>query len=178
MLLLSRLLIATLIILYSQTSYCSELISSSKPTSRNKPNSHNEQDRPSLDLGSVLNDKGQPITVPSETQSHFNYSAPAIAASSPANAKNSKTNKTKTKKAKPQSRKQQLASRSKVANDPGCRWLNGRMNSLERNLSSGVNSRNRHYQQELSVRQGEWECMKCGAEGPDQSDHGNCQHKR
>ena len=172
MLLLFRLLIGTLIILYSQPSISSE------PSALNKPSSSNKQDRPSLDLGSVLNDKGQPITIPSETQSHFNYSAPAIAASSQPNSTSATTPKAKARKAKPKNRKQQLASRNSVANDPGCRWLNSRMNSLERNLSGGVNSRNRHQQQELSIRQGEWQCMKCGAEGPELSDHASCQHKR
>ncbi|WP_299802872.1 hypothetical protein [uncultured Shewanella sp.] len=146
-----------------------------------------EPDEPTLALGSVLNDKGQPIRVPSETHSHFNYSAPATSASkasSPQKQPSQKTSskksssKSQARKSKPKSRKQRLASRSSVANDPSCRWLNGRMNNLDKHLSAGVNSRNRHYQQELDIRQQEWQCMKCGAEGPEQSDHASCQYKR
>ncbi|ABV89377.1 hypothetical protein [Shewanella pealeana] len=137
-----------------------------------------QADNPSLELGSVLNDKGQPIRVPSETHSDFNYSPPTIEGSSPASTQINKSKKKPSKQAKAKSRKQQLASRSSVANNPSCRWLNSRMNSLEKHLSAGVNSRNRHYQQELDIRQQEWQCMKCGAEGPEQSDHASCQYRR
>ncbi len=163
MLLLPRLLLGALIIFYCQTSFATEA------------------DSPALTLGSVLNDKGQPIHIPSKSQSHFNYSAPATTGSKPSTKNQSskrKSPKIQNKKPKAKSRKQQLASRSNVANDPGCRWLNNRMNNLDRHLSAGINSRNRHYQQELDIRQQEWQCMKCGAEGPEQSDHASCQYKR
>ena len=164
MLLLPRLLLGALIIFYSQICLGSEA------------------DSPPLALGSVLNDKGQPIHVPSKTQSHFNYSAPATTASSLSpqtkSPQTKPSHKNQAKKPKPKNRKQRLASRSSVANDPGCRWLNNRMNNLDKYLSAGVNSRNRHYQQELDIRQKEWQCMKCGAEGPEQSDHASCQYKR
>lgn len=160
MLLLLRLILATLIIFYSPISYGTE------------PNS------PTLTLGSVLNDKGQPLEIPNKPKSHFNYSPPPIESSSSPSPKIRRNQKSSPKKTKAKSRKQQLASRSSVANDPSCRWLNGRMNSLERNLNGELNSRNRHYQQELNIRQDEWECMKCGAEGPEQSDHAECQYKR
>lgn len=160
MLLLSRLILVTLIIVYSQLSY-----------------SH-DPDSPTLELGSALNDKGQPLELPDQPKSSLNYSPPPIEDSKQSSTQSRVTKDSPHKKAKPKSRKQQLVSRSSVANDPGCRWLNARMNSLERQISSGVNSRNRHYQQELKIRQDEWECMKCGAEGPAQSDHAACQYRR
>ncbi|GIU25623.1 hypothetical protein L2719_10235 [Shewanella schlegeliana] len=160
MLLLSRLTLVTLIIVYSPLSF------------------GNDPDSATLALGSVLNDKGQPIELPDKPKSDFNYSPPPIEDSKRSSTQSRVTKKSSSKKAKAKSRKQRLASRSSVANDPGCRWLNSRMNSLDRHLSSGVNSRNRHYQTELKIRQGEWECMKCGAEGPEQSDHATCQYRR
>ncbi|ABZ74767.1 conserved hypothetical protein [Shewanella halifaxensis HAW-EB4] len=158
MLLLLRLVIGMFVIFYSQSCFSSD------------------PDTSSLVLGSVLNDKGQPIEIPSKPQSDFNYSPPTIEESKRSSTQARVAKKSPPKKDK--SRKQQLASRNSVANDPGCRWLNGRMNSLERHLSAGVNSRNRHYQTELNIRQDEWQCMKCGAEGPKQSDHASCQYRR
>lgn len=136
-------------------------------TSANEPTS--------LPLGSILNDKGQPITPSNKTHTDLRFSNPVIKKSSTQKPTNKKTTNQKTKA---KSRKQQLASRDSVANNPSCRWLNTRMTSLERNLDSGVNSRNQHYQQELDMRQDEWQCMKCGAEGPEQADHAVCQYRR
>ncbi|QQX80472.1 hypothetical protein JK628_00900 [Shewanella sp. KX20019] len=128
-----------------------------------------------LPLGVVLDDQGQPLTIPTQPKTALSYTP----------IKPSKTSKThkplpsKPKaKAKKISRKQQLANRKTVANDAGCRWLNSRMNLLEKNLNLGVNHRNMHHQQELNVRQEEWECLKCGMEGPDQADHHSCQYRR
>ncbi|MCE9686159.1 hypothetical protein LZP73_08000 [Shewanella sp. AS16] len=77
-----------------------------------------------------------------------------------------------------QSRKQTLASRAHVANDPGCRWLDNRMDQLEAQLRVKNNSFVQGYRRELTTRRREWQCLKCGAEGPSQADHSHCQHKR
>ncbi|MCL1095415.1 hypothetical protein [Shewanella kaireitica] len=132
-------------------------------------------DSSTLPLGAVLDDKGQPLAIPTQNKTALSYSTPP-----PANTShNSKTPQSKPKpKYKKISRKQQLASRKNVANDAGCRWLNGRMKLLEKQLRLGVNHRNQHQQQELNVRQDEWECLKCGVEGPNPSDHHSCQYRR
>ncbi len=128
-----------------------------------------------LTLGTVLDDQGNPITLPNtKVNNNLRYSIPAPKKP----AKSSTKRKLPSKKVVKQSRKKQLASRNNVANDPGCRWLNSRMSSLEQYAGAGVNARNRHYQQELSIRQQEWQCLKCGAEGPSQGDHAQCQYRR
>lgn len=132
-------------------------------------------DSSTLPLGAVLDDKGQPLTIPSQNQTALSYSSTPAANNSHSKKKPQSKPKSKQKKI---SRKQQLASRKRVANDAGCRWLNGRMKQLEKQLRLGVNHRNQHQQQELSVRQDEWECLKCGAEGPNPSDHHSCQYRR
>ena len=133
------------------------------------------RDSSTLPLGTVLDDKGQPLTIPTQNKTALSYSATPPAS----NSHSKKTPQSKPKSNyKKISRKQQLASRKNVANDAGCRWLNGRMKQLEKQLRVGVNHRNQHQQQELSVRQDEWECLKCGVEGPHPSDHHNCQYRR
>lgn len=133
------------------------------------------RDSSTLPLGTVLDDKGQPLTIPTQNKTALSYSATPPAS----NSHSKKTPQSKPKSNyKKISRKQQLASRKNVANDAGCRWLNGRMKQLEKQLRVGVNHRNQHQQQELSVRQDEWECLKCGVEGPHPSDHHSCQYRR
>lgn len=124
---------------------------------------------------SALDSEGNPLLIPTETRSALEYSQPASANYSL--PKNKKPKKPKRKKAL--SRKQQIASRANVANDPSCRWLNSRMDQLERTLaSSSKNTRYGHHSDELKIRHSEWKCMKCGAEGPRQSDHDRCQYRR
>lgn len=133
------------------------------------------RDSSTLPLDTVLDDKGQPLTIPTQNKTALSYSAKPPAS----NSHSKKTPQSKPKSNyKKISRKQQLASRKNVANDAGCRWLNGRMKQLEKQLRVGVNHRNQHQQQELSVRQDEWECLKCGVEGPNPSDHHSCQYRR
>lgn len=133
------------------------------------------RDSSTLPLGTVLDDKGHPLTIPTQNKTALSYSATPPAS----NSHSKKTPQSKPKSNyKKISRKQQLASRKNVANDAGCRWLNGRMKQLEKQLRVGVNHRNQHQQQELSVRQDEWECLKCGVEGPNPSDHHSCQYRR
>jgi hypothetical protein len=76
------------------------------------------------------------------------------------------------------SRKQQLASRQHVANDVSCRWLDSRMDHLEGQLTPGGAQDLGHHAAELKIRQKEWQCLKCGVEGPSVEDRSRCQHKR
>ncbi|MCL1091846.1 hypothetical protein L2744_19995 [Shewanella profunda] len=134
-----------------------------------------KQNQP-LPLGTLLDSDGKPINIPNQPQSAFEYSAPTV--TSTEIQKNQTTKPTKTSKSKKLTRKQQLASRVQVANDPNCRWLDKRMDQLEA-LSSGKQNKPAQYQiDELSARQKEWQCLKCGAEGPDQNDYSRCQYRR
>ncbi|RTR38224.1 hypothetical protein EKG38_14785 [Shewanella canadensis] len=135
-----------------------------------------------LPLGVVLDSEGNPISLPSRNQSALEFHSPTITKPhhnpgvNPVPNKRTSKKKARTKKL---SRKQQLASRVNVANDPSCRWLNSRMNKLEESITSFGNSSTNNYQRkELAVRNKEWKCMKCGAEGPEQKDHDRCQYRR
>ncbi|MCL1056492.1 hypothetical protein L2729_00615 [Shewanella gelidimarina] len=132
-------------------------------------------DSPPLPLGAVLDDKGQPLLIPTQPKTALSYTPVKQTKTTRVSQPSKPKSKAKTKKV---SRKQQLASRKKVANDAGCRWLHSRMTLLEKNVSLGINHRNMHLQQELNARQDEWECLKCGIEGPNQSDHHSCQYRR
>ncbi|ACA84423.1 hypothetical protein [Shewanella woodyi] len=142
------------------------------------PPSHASNSKP-LPLGSVLDSQGNPIQLPSKQESALEI--PSIKPtkeyqSTP--AKSRKRSQSRSKKSK-LSRKQQLASRTSVANDPGCRWLDARMDHLERKLNDKGNSNaNSYHKKELSIREQEWKCLKCGAEGPKQTDHDHCQYRR
>ncbi|WP_445946859.1 hypothetical protein [Shewanella sp.] len=86
--------------------------------------------------------------------------------------------KNRKKKNRTQSRKQQLASRKHVANDVSCRWLNSRMDHLEGQLKQSGTQGLGHQAAELKIRKKEWQCLKCGVEGPSVADRSRCQHKR
>lgn len=136
-----------------------------------------------LPLGTLLDSEGKPINLPDQEQSSFEYSAPTLTPTEPSKAtKSTKSTKdtqsTKATKSKKLSRKQQLASREHVANDPNCRWLDKRMDQLEAQLGGKQDNAATHQADELSARQKEWQCLKCGAEGPAQNDHSNCQYRR
>ncbi|MCZ4339151.1 hypothetical protein [Shewanella colwelliana] len=122
----------------------------------------------------ALDSEGNPIAVPTGDKAALNYhAAPVQSVSQPITTKHLRKSKPKKR-----SRKQQLASRDNVADNPSCRWLNKRMHHLEKTLKTG-NAKQFGYQyDELQARQSEWVCMKCGAEGPNQDDHNRCQYRR
>ena len=136
-------------------------------------------DAPPLGIGVALDSEGKPIAIPT-TGSALEYHPPEIHTSKKTKNKKSKlTKRSKKKSAKTLSRKQKLASRSSVANDPGCRWLDKRMDKLEQSLSyAGNQTSYGFHRDELKIRHSEWLCMKCGAEGPNQRDHDTCQYRR
>ena len=134
-------------------------------------------DAPSATLGVALDSEGKPILIPSQNRSAFDYHAePHFKLQAPAKKKPKKLRRKSTKTL---SRKQQLASRSQVANDPSCRWLDSRIDKLEKSLKHRGNQKSYGFHRsELKIRTTEWKCMKCGAEGPSQVDHDRCQYRR
>lgn len=134
----------------------------------------------SLPLGTVLDSHGNPIPLPSQQKSALEIPSikPSKTDKSTQHTLPHNTSRTQSQK-KPLSAKQQLASRAYVANDPSCRWLDTRMDQLEKKLTYEGNSGSKSYhQKELSTREREWKCMKCGTKGPNQADRDKCQHKR
>lgn len=129
----------------------------------------------SLPLGTLLDGDGKPINIPNRPQSAFNYSAPTISPIEPSKAK--KTTLTKTSKNK-KLRRKQLTNRKHVANDPSCRWLDQRMTLLEAQTSKKQGKTAKYQTDELNARQREWQCLKCGIEGPNQADYSRCQYRR
>lgn len=127
-----------------------------------------------LPLGTLLDSEGKPLAIPAE-QSALEYSPSTVHVDE---AKTKQATKSTTAKKKMPSRKQQLASRDRVANDPSCRWLNARMSQLETQIGKRPDKAARYQIDELSARQQEWQCLKCGAEGPNQDDHYRCQYRR
>ncbi|MGI2258523.1 hypothetical protein [Shewanella sp. GXUN23E] len=121
-----------------------------------------------LPLDTVLDANGNPIAIPQQTESALELPAPELI---PISAKQEKQTKVKSQPAKKLSRKQALANRDSVANDPSCRWLDQRLKQLESTLKQKYG----HQQDEYSVRFQEWQCLKCGAEGPVSGDHDKCQ---
>ncbi|MCG9712648.1 hypothetical protein L1D29_07450 [Shewanella insulae] len=129
-----------------------------------------------LPVDGALDSEGNPLAIPDNPTGALNYRA------SPTHSKKRRekrsTNKPRSKRTKPLSRKQQLASRQHVADDPSCRWLDKRMSHLEKSLKRQAKRQYGYQDKELRTRQSEWVCMKCGAEGPSQSDHHRCQYRR
>ena len=132
-----------------------------------------------LPANSATDSNGNPITIPTQHQSALHYQPPnPPTKNTKAQTQKKKQKQNKSTKHKKQSRKQLLASRNHVADDPSCRWLNKRMQQLERKLKYQQKQEFGFQADELKIRRIEWICMKCGAEGPSQNDHNKCQYKR
>ncbi|MCF1428272.1 MAG: hypothetical protein LPH21_08105 [Shewanella sp.] len=121
-----------------------------------------------LPLDTVLDANGDPIAIPQRPRSALELPSPEFMPPSPTPKKNPKVRSRTTQKL---NRKQQLANRDSVANDPTCRWLDQRLKQLE----SAQKQKYGYQQDEYSVRFKEWQCLKCGAEGPGRGDHDKCQ---
>jgi hypothetical protein len=137
----------------------------------------------SLPLGTVLDSQGNPLSLPSTQQSALDYSAPEVPpvkSATKARAQSRQTDAKRSTKArrKPKTAKARLDSRHHVANDPGCRWLDNRLDHLEAKLRQRQDTPHGYQAQELRVRREEWRCLKCAAQGPVQGDHANCQYRR
>ncbi|MFV0596020.1 hypothetical protein [Shewanella sp.] len=131
----------------------------------------------SLPLGTLLDSEGKPLPLPTQ-QSALDYESPVIDTDNKPAKTNANKAKSATSKKKKLNRKQQLASRERVANNPSCRWLNARMSQLETQIGNRPDKAASYQTDELSARQQEWQCLKCGAEGPNQDDHYRCQYRR
>ena len=129
-----------------------------------------------LPLGTVLDSQGNPISLPSKQLSALEMPPLKLPKQTPQKSHKKKTATTKQKK-KPL-KYTQFTSRKSVANDPGCRWLNSRMEQLESKISLLNDHSKSHHNKELTIRQSEWKCLKCANKGPNQADHAKCQHRR
>ncbi|MGL6122260.1 MAG: hypothetical protein ACRC1W_04385 [Shewanella sp.] len=138
-------------------------------------------------LGTLLDSNGKPMNVPNQVQSGLEHSPTTVNSTERPQPKSNKatnlnkatkSTSTQTTKSKKLTRKQQLASREHVANDPNCRWLDKRMEQLEALLGDKPDTTAKYQADELNARQKEWQCLKCGAEGPAQNDHSQCQYRR
>ncbi|MGB0893016.1 MAG: hypothetical protein ACPGUD_01305 [Parashewanella sp.] len=136
---------------------------------------HADESREPALLNQVLDDKGNPITIPDaeEPAMEYHFTKQRLKPQITNNRK-----KITQRRFKDLTRKEMLQSRANIANDPSCRWLDDRMELLEKQLSSGMGMRYGHHQKELSARQKEWVCMKCGVEGPSIQDYTRCQFHR
>lgn len=65
-----------------------------------------------------------------------------------------------------------------MADDPNCRWLNNRIKHLKNQQRQTQHSQFSHYQDEIDIREAEWDCLKCASSGPNSVDRGACQYKR
>ncbi|QYK12776.1 hypothetical protein K0I63_18965 [Shewanella rhizosphaerae] len=134
-----------------------------------------------LPADGALDSEGNPLVIPDNPIGALNYRASPTQPKSRRDKKSTQKPKNKRSKKlshKQLSRKQQLASRQHVADDPSCRWLDKRMSHLEKSLKRQAKQDYGYQDKELRARQSEWVCMKCGAEGPSQSDHHKCQYRR
>ncbi|TVP14486.1 hypothetical protein [Shewanella sp. KCT] len=134
-----------------------------------------------LPADGALDSEGNPLVIPDNPTGALNYRASPTQPKSRRDKKSTqkpKQKRTKKLSQKQLSRKQQLASRQHVADDPSCRWLDKRMSHLEKSLKRQAKQDYGYQDKELRARHSEWVCMKCGAEGPSQSDHHRCQYRR
>jgi hypothetical protein len=128
------------------------------------------------DLGQALDNQGNPITANPKIQISLEFLEQDIPeVSNSETPKSSKRKQPSNKSARTATNK---SPRQKIANDPGCRWLDTRMDHLEDQLRSPHNQTLGHQESELKIRQKEWRCLKCAKQGPAQGDHSRCQQKR
>jgi hypothetical protein len=128
------------------------------------------------DLGQALDNQGNPITAYPKIQIGLEFlEQDSPEAHNTENPKSAKRKKPASKSARTAKNK---SHRRNVANDPGCRWLDTRMDHLENQLRSGHSQAIGYQEGELKIRQKEWRCLKCATQGPGQGDHSRCQQKR
>ncbi|WP_028771942.1 hypothetical protein [Shewanella waksmanii] len=123
-----------------------------------------------LPLGSVLDSHGNPIAMPEKADVALQYTPTVSSQSQQVQSRPS----TKHSKADRRLNKR----RPNVADNPSCRWLDKRMQGLEKQLNSQRRQQFSHHAEELAVRQQEWQCLQCGGMGPKPSDHSRCQYRR
>ncbi|MBE8167034.1 MAG: hypothetical protein HAW66_01535 [Shewanella sp.] len=132
----------------------------------------NEQGAESLQLNTTLDDEGQSLQIPKDTNSDYLDNAVSVAEDK------FKNEKAKKRFFKDLSRQEMLDSKVSVANDPSCRWLHQRLQFLEHKLKMGMDMHFGYHKKELKARHQEWVCLKCGVEGPSIHDYAQCQFKR
>ncbi|WP_299571104.1 hypothetical protein [uncultured Shewanella sp.] len=153
----------------TQASDLSQLTQSSR-TESHRAHHSTKKPLPSLAIGSVLDNQGNPITLPTP-QSALEYSADEMQLDRSESVQLS-SNKASIKKA---SKSANTAATMTVANDPSCRWLASRITYLKRHIKQ---QQAEYHQTELGHRQKEWDCMNCATSGPTQAQHSSCQYKR
>lgn len=126
-----------------------------------------------LPADSALDSEGNPIVIPGQHRSALHYRAQDLPTT-----KQPKSQRRETLKKPKKDNRRRTAQRQLVADDPSCRWLHQRMNQLKRKLQSQSKPEFGFHRDELNIRKSEWDCMKCGAEGPSVSDYQKCQYKR
>ncbi|MCE9680396.1 hypothetical protein LZP69_14655 [Shewanella sp. AS1] len=156
-------------------SYCQSLMATE--TKHNEPK-HNEakhnEPRLVIPKDGARDSNGKPLPIPETPSSALHYSSSETR--EPKEQKRKKSQKQRTSKSSNQ-HNNQLA-RSQVADDPSCRWLDNRIRQLEKQLRHTSASRYGFHRDELNIRETEWQCLKCGGEGPKVADHARCQHRR
>ncbi|GGB58151.1 hypothetical protein K8B83_01110 [Shewanella inventionis] len=113
--------------------------------------------------------QGNIIAIPTKAQSALEYNANDIFIK-PSLQKHIDANKAITSSAHQTS--------TNMADDPSCRWLQSRITHLQKKQRQTQNSSFSHYQDEIDIRESEWDCLKCATSGPNDVDRGECQHKR
>ncbi len=121
----------------------------------------------------ALDSDGNPLDIPAQPQSSLHYRS-SEAQTTPIN----KHYQFQTVKQKRKSHKQQQTDRQHVADNPNCRWLDKRMQQLEKQIKRQTKPDRAYHATELRIRNKEWNCLKCGAEGPQVADHAKCQYRR
>ncbi|MBT1445140.1 hypothetical protein KJI95_11475 [Shewanella sp. JM162201] len=147
----------------------------------------------------ALDSDGNPIPIPSDTEPGLEFSmdeylqsaqgasgsTTPVASPKRPSATSTAQKPTKKQSAKKESTQKRSAKKSagrgddydgRVANDPGCRWLDGRIRLLQQFIAS--KAAGSHHRDELDARQSEWRCMDCGGAGPNGDDHARCQYRR
>ncbi|MGX9462276.1 hypothetical protein ACWXWU_13725 [Shewanella sp. A14] len=117
--------------------------------------------------------QGNVIIIPTEPSSALEYQADDIYLKP--SLKKSAPNKTKTRSSRAV---HPAIEKTKIANDPSCRWLNSRLKHLKKKRHQTQNHQFSHYQDEIDIRQQEWKCLKCASTGPTDVDRNICQPKR
>ncbi|MBR9729100.1 hypothetical protein ACFOD0_15530 [Shewanella intestini] len=126
-----------------------------------------QKQQKTLPLGTATDEHGNVLVIPETEQSDLEFN-PQQYLASPQRGRTNTTTRTK----------KSITPTSRVADNPSCRWLNQRIDYLTAAIPSANQRDVNHYQTELTVREQEFNCMKCDAKGPSQADHARCQYRR
>ncbi|MCL1099137.1 hypothetical protein [Shewanella gelidii] len=148
--------------------FCLSTVTSAKANTTNN--------KRTLPMNVILDNQGNPIRFPPQTQPALDYSSKEAAIETPPKRIKSRQSKSKQSSVHKKSSKPSKKHLAQIAtaDHPRCRWLNQRLKQLRKSERQAGNSKYGYHAQERTQRLKEWDCLNCKGQGPSIKDLRHC----